>query len=98
MGKLIGEGGFGGVFWSEQQFLGLPVRQVAVKLSKQTGIDTSVARDIFADAFLLAQAMDEMTDVEARSHLVQIYDLGILPEEREPGIFRDGVRKRDGVA
>ena len=28
-----------------------------------------------------------MTDVEARSHLVQIYDLGILPEEGNRGYF-----------
>jgi len=77
--EYISEGNFGAVYRSEQHFLGISARRVAVKLSKKTGIDGSMARDIFADVLLLAQAMDEMTDAEARSHLVQVYDAGICP-------------------
>jgi eukaryotic-like serine/threonine-protein kinase len=79
--EFIHEGNFGAVYLSEQQFLGMPIRRVAVKLSKHTGIQLETARDLFADAFLLAQAMDEMTDSEARSHLVHVYDMGLLPEQ-----------------
>ena len=85
--ELVGEGNFGAVFRSEQQFLGLRVRRVAVKLSKQTGLTVETARDIFADAFLLAQALDEMTAVTARSHLVQVYDLGIAAEFENRGFL-----------
>lgn len=83
--ELIGQGGFGFVFRSKQRFLGIPVRDVAVKLSKQTGITIDKALDIFADAFLLAEIMDKMTDTQARSHLVQVYDMGIVPEKEERG-------------
>lgn len=76
-----GGGNFGAIFKSYQQFLGVKVRRVAVKLSKDTGFDIDKAKDIFADVFMLAEAMDEMTDAEARSHLVHVYDAGILPEE-----------------
>lgn len=79
--ELIGEGNFGGVFLSEQQFLGEPIRRVAVKLSKHIGLDVSTARDMFSDAFILARAMDEMADVRARSHLVHLYDVGVIEPE-----------------
>jgi len=45
--ELVGEGNFGGVFRSEQRFLGVPVRRVAVKLSKHTGLDLDSARVLF---------------------------------------------------
>lgn len=79
--QYIHEGNFGAVFRSEQQFLGVPVRRVAVKISKETQINIDLAKDIFAEVFLLAEAMDEMTDAGAKSHLVHIYDAGILPEQ-----------------
>jgi eukaryotic-like serine/threonine-protein kinase len=76
-----GGGNFGAIFRSWQKILGVKARRVAVKISKDTGFDIENARETFADVFMLAEAMDEMTDVEARSHLVHIYDAGILPEE-----------------
>lgn len=77
--ELVGEGAFAGVFRSEQRFFGVPVRRVAVKLTKHTGLVPAEAREVFADVFMLAQAMDEMTDARARSHLVHVYDAGIAP-------------------
>ncbi|NIM12815.1 MAG: protein kinase [Candidatus Aminicenantes bacterium] len=79
--EYIDEGNFGVLFKSEQQFLDIPVRRVAVKISKQTGLDIEKVKDIFADVFLLTAAMDEMTDSEAKSHLVHVYDAGILSGE-----------------
>jgi serine/threonine protein kinase len=84
--EQIGKGGFGTVFRSQQCFLDVPVREVAIKLSKKTGITMNIARDIFADAFLLAEVMDSMTDVQARSHLVHVYDMGIVPEKENRGL------------
>lgn len=78
--EYIFEGNFGAVYKSAQYFLDVPVRRVAVKISKKININIKIARDIFADAFLLAHAMDEMDDAEARSHLVHVYDVGILRE------------------
>ncbi len=78
--KYLAEGNFGAVYKSQQQFLGVTVRRVAVKISKTTDVDVATARDIFADAFMLAEAMDEMSDAEARTYLVHVYDLGILKD------------------
>ncbi len=76
------EGNFGAVFRSEQLFLGKPARRVAVKVSKKKDIPAADAREIFADVFMLAQAMDEMRDATARSRLVHVYDAGLAEEGR----------------
>ncbi len=78
--KYLAEGNFGAVYKSQQRFLGENIRRVAVKISKTIDVDITTAKDIFADAFLLAHAMDEMSDAEARSHLVHIYEMGILED------------------
>ncbi|MGK5554480.1 serine/threonine-protein kinase [Actinomadura kijaniata] len=75
--EWLGEGGFGGVFRSRQRLLGTPVRRVAVKLSRRTDLTEANVRDLFGDALLLAEAMDGMTDTEARAHLVHLYDAGV---------------------
>ncbi|MFJ9542389.1 serine/threonine-protein kinase [Streptomyces sp. NPDC101225] len=73
----LGGGGFGAVYRSEQYILGNPVRQVACKLSRRTGITEATAADLFADVLLLAEAMGTMADTEARRHLVHVYDGGL---------------------
>ena len=73
----LGGGGFGAVYRSEQYILGNPVRQVASKLSRRTGITEATAADLFADVLLLAEAMGTMADTEARHHLVHVYDGGL---------------------
>jgi hypothetical protein len=73
----LGGGGFGAVFRSEQYILGNPVRPVACKLSRRTGITEQTAADLFADVLLLAEAMGTMADTEARRHLVHVYDGGL---------------------
>lgn len=73
----LGGGGFGAVYRSEQYILGNPVRQVACKLSRRTGITEATAADLFADVLLLAEAMGTMADTEARHHLVHVYDGGL---------------------
>lgn len=76
----LGAGAFGAVFLSDQHLLGAPMRRVALKLSKRTGMTPDDARDLFTDAFLLAEAMDTMTDSESRRHLVHVYDAGIAED------------------
>lgn len=73
----LGGGGFGAVYRSEQYILGSPVRQVACKVSRRTGIEPETAADLFADVLVLAEAMSTMTDTEARHHLVHVYDGGL---------------------
>jgi len=73
----LGGGGFGAVFRSEQYILGRPVRSVACKLSRRTGITEETAAELFADVLLLAEAMGTMADIEARHHLVHVYDGGL---------------------
>ncbi|WP_165963915.1 serine/threonine-protein kinase [Actinomadura sp. KC216] len=78
--EWLGEGNFGAVFRSEQHAMGVPIRRVAVKLSRRAGMSESTARDLFSDALILAEAMDGMSDTEARAHLVHLYDAGIAED------------------
>jgi eukaryotic-like serine/threonine-protein kinase len=75
--ELIGEGAFAGVFLSTHHVLGRPFRQVALKLSRRTGMTAETVGELFADAFLLAETMNKVTDAETRQHLVHVYDAGI---------------------
>lgn len=74
--KWIGGGAFGAVFLSEQRILGRPVRRVACKISRDAGMTEEDAQEKFADILRLAEAMDGLTDSEARRHLVHVYDGG----------------------
>jgi serine/threonine protein kinase len=78
--ELLGAGGFGGVFLSEQYVLGRPVRRVACKVSRRKGVTERTAGELFADVLQLAGAMEGMTDAAARAHLVHVYDGGIARE------------------
>jgi len=80
---LLGEGGFAAVYRSEQSFLDQRLRRVAVKVSKHPGVDAQRLREQLADVYILAEAIDELSDAEARSHLVQIYDVGIWKQEQD---------------
>lgn len=73
----LGSGSFGGVFRSDQYVLGSPLRRVALKLSRKTNMSEGHTRDALTDAFLLADAMDTITDQRSRMHLVHVYDAGI---------------------
>ncbi|QFR01159.1 serine/threonine protein kinase [Streptomyces phaeolivaceus] len=75
--EWVGGGNFGAVFLSEQRILGRPVRRVACKISRETGMTEEDARHRFSDVLRLAEAMDGMTDAEARRHLVHVYDGGL---------------------
>lgn len=81
--EYLAEGNFGAVYRSEQTFLGRRLRRVALKLSKHPGIDSRKLQEQLTDVFILAEAMDEMTDAAARSHLVHIYDAGVWKEEQD---------------
>jgi eukaryotic-like serine/threonine-protein kinase len=82
LNEYLGEGGFAAVYLSEQRVLGEPFRRVALKLSRRTDLTEQTARELFADAFLLADALDSITDTQARLHLVQVYDAGITRDRR----------------
>ncbi len=76
-------GAFGTVFRAEQYFCRRKVRPVAVKVSRQTGLTEETAPYLFGDALILAQLLAGATpglDDAGRRHLVQIHDMGLLPE------------------
>jgi len=76
-------GAFGTVFRAEQYFCRRKVRPVAVKVSRQTGLNEETAPSLFGDALILAQLLAGATpglDDSGRRHLVQIHDMGLLPE------------------
>ena len=72
-------GAFGAVFRAEQYFCGQFVRPVAVKVSRQTGLNDETAPHLFGDAIMLARIL-AAGDHDGRRHLVQIFDMGLLPE------------------
>lgn len=76
-------GAFGAVFRGEQFFCRHLVRPVAVKVSRQTDLSEETAQFLFGDALILAQLLAAPTvglDDAGRRHLVQIHDMGLLPE------------------
>jgi serine/threonine-protein kinase len=75
-------GAFGAVFRAEQFFCGLHVRPAAVKVSRQTGLSEQTAPHLFGDAVVLARLLAG-GDHDGRRHLVQIYDMGLLPEHED---------------
>jgi serine/threonine-protein kinase len=76
-------GAFGAVFRAEQYFCRHLVRPVAVKVSRQTELTEETAPYLFGDALILAQLLAAPAiglDDAGRRHLVQIHDMGLLPE------------------
>jgi len=69
----LGEGGFGVVYKATQMAFGVPLRQVAVKLSKEP-VDDGEAQECFGDAILLAQVTGSCGDPSIRDHFVTVYD------------------------
>src|SRR3954453_4222330 len=82
--EVQASGAFGTVFRAEQYFCRVFMRPVAVKVSRQTGLTEETAPSLFGDALVLAQLLagdDPMGDAgNGRRHLVQIFDMGLLPE------------------
>jgi serine/threonine protein kinase len=83
--EVQASGAFGTVFRAEQYFCRQLVRPVAVKVSRQTGLNEATAPHLFGDALILARLLASSTPgTEAgRNHLVQIYDMGLLPEHED---------------
>src|SRR5437870_5224853 len=77
--EVQASGAFGTVFRANQYFCKQLMRPVAVKVSRQTGLTEETAPYLFGDALVLARLLAS-TDHEGRRHLVQIHDMGMLPE------------------
>jgi serine/threonine protein kinase len=60
------------------------MRPVAIKISQHTGLTEETAPYLFGDALVLARLLasegSPAVSDEGRRHLVQIYDMGLLPE------------------
>jgi serine/threonine protein kinase len=82
--EVQASGAFGTVFCAHQFFCREFMRPVAVKVSRQTGLTEETAPQLFGDALVLARLLagdDLPQDATAgRRHLVQIFDMGLLPE------------------
>jgi serine/threonine protein kinase len=81
--EVEASGAFGTVFRAEQYFCHRLVRRVAVKVSRQTELTEDTAPELFGDALILAQLLAAPAvglDDAGRRHLVQIHDMGLLPE------------------
>ncbi len=81
--EVQASGFYGAVFRGEQYFCRQRVRPVAVKVSRQTDLTEETAPYLFGDALILAQLLAVPAnglDDTGRRHLVQIHDMGLLPE------------------
>ncbi len=79
LAEVQASGAFGTVFRANQFFCKQLMRPVAVKVSRQSGLTEDNAPYLFGDALVLARLLAS-SDHEGRRHLVQIYDMGLLPE------------------
>jgi eukaryotic-like serine/threonine-protein kinase len=77
--EVRASGAFGTVFRANQYFCRQLMRPVAVKVSRQSGLTEETAPHLFGDAIVLARLLSS-SDHEGRRHLVQIHDMGLLPE------------------
>jgi serine/threonine-protein kinase len=81
--EVQASGFYGAVFRGEQYFCRQRVRPVAIKVSRQTDLTEETAPYLFSDALILAQLLavpaNGLDDI-GRRHLVQIHDMGLLPE------------------
>jgi serine/threonine protein kinase len=81
---IQGAGYYSVVFVAQQFFCNQFVRPVAIKISRQQGLSEETAPRLFGDAIILARLLagdDSDTHQAGRRHLVQIHDMGLLPEE-----------------
>ncbi len=78
--SVQGSGYYSVVFVAHQLFCGRFVRPVAIKISRQTGLDHGTAPAILGDALVLARLLASTDDHEGRRHLVQIHDMGLFAE------------------
>jgi serine/threonine protein kinase len=82
--EVQASGAFGTVFRAHQFFCREFMRPVAVKVSRQTGLTEDTAPHLFGDALVLSRLLagdDPDGDFGGgRRHLVQIFDMGLLPE------------------
>jgi hypothetical protein len=84
--EVLASGAFGTVFKAHHFFCGQFVRPAAVKVSHQAGLTEANAAALFGDALILAQLM--AGDHHAgKQHLVQIYDMGLLPDDEGRGFL-----------
>ena len=72
-------GAFGTVFKAHQYFCKQFMRPVAIKVSHEADLSEDTAPHLFSDALILTRLLAN-SDHDERRHLVQIYDMGLLPE------------------
>jgi serine/threonine-protein kinase len=89
--KLLSEGNFGGVFHARLEIFDEPVRDVAVKITKNAHLNKEDAKTVFGEAILLAQTYDRIPDAVARGYIVPVYDLGLLEEHDRRGFIVMGL-------
>jgi eukaryotic-like serine/threonine-protein kinase len=89
--RLLSAGNFGGVFHARLEMFGEPMRDVAVKVTKQANLTKETAREIFGEAMTLIRVYDRIADPVARNYIVPIYDLGLLEAHEDRGFIVMGL-------
>lgn len=76
----LGRGGFGAVYRAKQLVLGVPMRDVALKLFHEGAITPQNVWEKMNDAISLIGLLEMVDDVLIRQHFISIYDLGATRE------------------
>lgn len=77
--ECLDEGAFGAVYRASHLAYEVELREVAIKLSKRP-MSSQEARQVFADALLMARVADATADAAMREHFVTVHDAGRCPE------------------
>lgn len=84
---FLGAGSFGEVYRARQLLFGRSFRTVALKLFAEGVVTTENAREILNDALVVFGLLDENPMLEIAAHLVQVYDMGIIPTPAPRGFM-----------
>jgi len=76
--EFLGAGNFGEVYRAKQLIFGHAFRDVALKLFAEGLVTASNAYEVLNDAIIILGLMEEKLPPEIGTHLVQVYDMGII--------------------
>lgn len=101
----LGAGGFGRVFAADHEIFGTTFRPLALKLFTRGHVRRENAQEVFREALLLEGLAAAARSRGERTHLVTVYDLGVLADlqhtpfvamELVDGGSLEGVLRRSG--
>jgi len=90
--RMLAAGTFGAVFHGQHRiFEDVTVREVAIKITLETGLTKGEVKQKFGEAIWSARVYDSLEGSGATKYLVPAHDLGILHEHEDRGFIVMGL-------